>query len=74
MRSQGTSFNAKIFNKTISNLNFTMFNVSESHGIMRGNSDTSLIKRKTNENDIVCGRSYCGSQEQPTWEFCFGGR
>lgn len=74
MRSQGTSISSRIFNNTVRNMNFTIYNISENHSIMRGNSDSNPIKRKIGQNDIVCGRSYCGSDEQPTWQFCFGGK
>lgn len=73
MRNQGTSINARIFNKTLSDLSFPMYNMSENHSVLRG-SDSNLFQRQIGQNDIVCGRSYCGSEEQPTWQFCFGGK
>lgn len=74
MINQGTSINSRILNRMTSNLNFTMYNISQNHTIMRSNGDANLVQRKIGENDIVCGRSFCGSQEQPTWQFCFGGK
>ena len=53
MRNQGTSINARIFNKTLSDLSFPMYNMSENHSVMRG-SDSNLFQRQIGQNDIVC--------------------
>lgn len=47
---------------------YTSFQVS---GTLKGSINTQYSYHKTTENDIICGKSICGSREQPTWEYCF---
>ena len=40
-------------------------------GTLKGSVDSGEVCHRKNENDIICGKSMCGKDDQPTWEYCF---
>ena len=55
----------------------TINNVTNISQIISGNEQLSSNMssngkyRIPGKNDIICNRSICGKDDQPTWQFCF---
>lgn len=47
------------------------YSVIQMTGALKGSMDNNGVYYKKGQNDIICGNSMCGSEEEPTWQFCF---
>ena len=65
-----TTFISQVYNNINTNLVSNMHNVIATDLSARGSESSDGRYRNFTQNDIICGMSLCGSEEEPTWQFC----
>ena len=69
--SSGTNLFSFFQSRMMDVVNFNSYQNIQTSGIMRGSQNENALGRISGVNDIICGSSYCGSYEEPTWQYCW---
>lgn len=70
IKSIGTSIASQFGNSILNTAQINVHTSITTNASLRGSSDTNGYDKKITQNDIICGRSFCASNTQPTWQFC----